>query len=463
MSGPRVVIVAGAGIVRVDPAWLEALIGRLRDEGIDVRLAGRDQPFDPRTPEIRDADWVVVLCASEEDGTRPIAGLDPDKTIPVVAAQRGRADRRGMRKPLDRAEHDRLLEQALALLRRRLAVPASLGRRELALDPDQDRGQPLSSPPEPGPGPPPPLRGRRRAARGAKAFERSPGGALLEGGALLDAAREDEPTRAEEVHVTTVAPRAVAPGGRFLVEVVFHVEGFEVEAGEDRTVKEGAAVLSLRAGARLAVRLAPVDEEAFAIDDPEAAVVWGPPARRLEFRLRAARELEDGTYDLRAEYWLEGVQLARSYLAIAVARDAPASAGRTATVRRRLPRSAFASYSRRDRVTVAQRVDSLQAVGIDVFLDSLDIRQGEDWREVLERELLGREALLLFWSTAASASEWVEKEWRFALERRGLDAILPNALEPPANCPPPPELATLQFGSVLTELARHWAAPPPAP
>lgn len=38
---------------------------------------------------------------------------------------------------------------------------------------------------------------------------------------------------------------------------------------------------------------------------------------------------------------------------------------------------------------------------------------------------------------------------------------LPNALEPPAACPPPTELASLQFGSVLTELAQRWAAQEP--
>jgi hypothetical protein len=183
----------------------------------------------------------------------------------------------------------------------------------------------------------------------------------------------------------------------------------------------------------------------------------GSTCPAADFRLRAAKDLEDGTYDLRAEYWCEGIQLARSYIEIRVDRTVDRSRQRQPEISQRpFPRSAFASYARANKVEVAQRLDSLRAVGLDVFLDCLDIQQGENWREVLERELLGRDALLLFWSTAARSSEWVEKEWRFAFDHHGLNAIVPNALESPDTCPPPPELASLQFGSVLTELVEKW-------
>ena len=53
--------------------------------------------------------------------------------------------------------------------------------------------------------------------------------------------------------------------------------------------------------------------------------------------------------------------------------------------------------------------------------------------------------LLLFWSTAASQSRYVESEWRIALEEHGLDGISPVPLESPATVPPPPELSSLHF------------------
>jgi regulator of protease activity HflC (stomatin/prohibitin superfamily) len=80
--------------------------------------------------------------------------------------------------------------------------------------------------------------------------------------------------------VSTLTPSAVKPGSRFLVEIVFHVEGFDVTAGEGQEVDSKVATLALREGAPLTVRLISVDEGVFSIDDSEASLVWGPPARR---------------------------------------------------------------------------------------------------------------------------------------------------------------------------------------
>ena len=44
-------------------------------------------------------------------------------------------------------------------------------------------------------------------------------------------------------------------------------------------------------------------------------------------------------------------------------------------------------------------------------------------------------------------SEWVRKEWEYALSNRGIDFINPIPLESPETAPPPPELSqTLHFG-----------------
>lgn len=263
-------------------------------------------------------------------------------------------------------------------------------------------------------------------------------------------------SRTSDVLVTTVTPEGVRPGARFQVEVHFHLEGIEIVAAPGHTAEREVANLTLQEGATLTVRLVPVDDGTFQIDDPQASFRWKPPARNVDFRLRAAKDLEDGIYDLRVEYWCGEVQLARTYLEIEVSKDAAEPRRGRSVARRRLPRSAFASYSRLDRVRVLERIDSLKAVGIDVFLDCLDIKPAEDWQAVLEKEIRGRDTLLLFWSTAAAGSEWVDKEWRYALHERGADHILPNALEPPMRCPPPAELAHLHFGSVLIELAETW-------
>ena len=52
-----------------------------------------------------------------------------------------------------------------------------------------------------------------------------------------------------------------------------------------------------------------------------------------------------------------------------------------------------------------------------------------------------KDVFYLFWSENAQRSEWVEKEWRCALDTRGIEFIDPVPLVSPKQVPPPPELA----------------------
>lgn len=54
---------------------------------------------------------------------------------------------------------------------------------------------------------------------------------------------------------------------------------------------------------------------------------------------------------------------------------------------------------------------------------------------------------VLLWTRAAARSPTVERAWRQRLRARGARSILPDAGEPPSRCPPPRELATLDFES----------------
>jgi hypothetical protein len=80
-------------------------------------------------------------------------------------------------------------------------------------------------------------------------------------------------------------------------------------------------------------------------------------------------------------------------------------------------------------------------------MDVKSLRSGENYEARLLEEIASRDVFFLFWSKAARASQWVEKEWRFALWKRGADFIDPIPLVTPNEVPPPRELAeTLHFG-----------------
>ena len=109
--------------------------------------------------------------------------------------------------------------------------------------------------------------------------------------------------------------------------------------------------------------------------------------------------------------------------------------------------TAFISYASQDRSRVATIIQGMQKArpDMDIFFDVESLRSGDDWESALRREIEKRDILFLCWSNYARSSEWVEKEWRYALSNKGIDAIEPVPLVSPVECPPPEELKSKHF------------------
>jgi hypothetical protein len=115
--------------------------------------------------------------------------------------------------------------------------------------------------------------------------------------------------------------------------------------------------------------------------------------------------------------------------------------------------SAFASYAREDYAAVYGRLQMIESVvGWCPFLDIESIRCGENWREKIENAVAESDVFLLFWSKNAQKSEWVDREWKIALDRRGISYIKPFPLEPTL---PPNELSSLQFSDKWSRLIHY--------
>ena len=114
--------------------------------------------------------------------------------------------------------------------------------------------------------------------------------------------------------------------------------------------------------------------------------------------------------------------------------------------------SAFASYASPDRNEVIKRVQMLRAAGIQCFQDVLDLEPGDRWEKQLYRHIDECDVLFLFWSSSAKKSQWVEREWKYALDRKGDDFVRPVIIEGPPIVPPPPELAHLHFNDKVLYL-----------
>jgi hypothetical protein len=104
----------------------------------------------------------------------------------------------------------------------------------------------------------------------------------------------------------------------------------------------------------------------------------------------------------------------------------------------------FISYAREDSQWVYRAADLLRAGGAEVFLDAQDIPFGDRWKDRIVSTLNEVERVLVFWSEHAAKSEWVQREWRLALDLR--KRLVPVILD---RTPLPPLLREFQ---ALTEL-----------
>lgn len=88
----------------------------------------------------------------------------------------------------------------------------------------------------------------------------------------------------------------------------------------------------------------------------------------------------------------------------------------------------FISYSKSDRAKVGELVAALSEFGVDLWLDT-SMTPDDHWPSEIERQLNASKLVLVCWSRAAVASDWVQKEARGARSRS--KQTIPLAIEPP--------------------------------
>lgn len=254
----------------------------------------------------------------------------------------------------------------------------------------------------------------------------------------------------DDVLLGASAPRCAGRGDEFTARFVAYLadEEDDVRRVLTSTSPRSTSHLGLRTvrwqvGTRVAVRLcgrgvrvAPATQE----------FIWNGRRAVLDFDVVVGDDARVGTTCvLKYDVAVAGVVVATLRVDLAI--TAERGIGEPHETRAQTPRTAFASYASEDRDRVVDRVSALHSVaGLDVFLDHLSLVPGENWQERLRREIRSRDVFLLFWSSRARASTWVDWEWKTALRERGIEAILPQPLEPVTVAPVPPELSDLHFG-----------------
>jgi hypothetical protein len=257
-------------------------------------------------------------------------------------------------------------------------------------------------------------------------------------------------TRADAVHfaVTTIA--TVAAGSATVVNVWAYLDSqYEDTLARARRTTPGSEPRIQSQGpvriARGTLVSLEVEISGISLRTNAGTILWVGEISNTTFAAEIPANATLGPHAGSLSVFVNGLQIARLHFLIVVGLST--SAEMTVAEKEDRYRRAFASYASADRNEVLARVQGIQKVApdLDVFLDVLTLRSGEQWAPRLQQEITSSDVFYLFWSANAKGSEWVEKEWRYALESRGLEFIDPVPLVSPELVPPPPELAAKHF------------------
>jgi TIR domain-containing protein len=256
------------------------------------------------------------------------------------------------------------------------------------------------------------------------------------------------------VHFSVTAPSVLRPNHAYVIDVWAHLAEHREEILKRAKEAQGTPDVRLqsKSGVRIArgtLLTAHLTLPGAIIEHTDDVLLWEGEISNAQFPIYVPEYVNLGPHPGTATLHAAGMQIAKLHFTLEIGpQEAPVS---FLAARAQRYRTAFASYASEDREAVIARVQGMLKVlpDLDLFLDVLSLRSGENWEQRLMSEITSRDVFYLFWSLAASRSPWVEKEWRTALNLRGIDYIDPVPLAPPHKVPPPPELARLHFNDWL--------------
>jgi hypothetical protein len=254
----------------------------------------------------------------------------------------------------------------------------------------------------------------------------------------------------DDVYFTVTSPAEVAPKADFLVNVWAHLDTQREEVLKRAHQAEPKAELQAPGKGPFAIARDTELDVLLSIEDcsvepAQETIRWTGAIANAGFAVTVNEGASEGSKRSYACIRHGGLEIARVRFLLKVTTAPGAAAVTDATVRPH--RRAFASYARDDSHDVLTCIQGMEKAlpGISIFIDVLKFRSGEYWEARLQQEILASDVFYLFWSKAAAESEWVSREWRFGLERKGLDFIDPVPLVSPRAAPPPPELSAKHF------------------
>ena len=187
---------------------------------------------------------------------------------------------------------------------------------------------------------------------------------------------------------------------------------------------------------------------------PQKTFYWHESVHREDFRLKTSSKYDNNTLRGELTVFLGNIILCTINLAIKV--DSSASSKETSleSDSRSKYRKIFASYSHDDLAIVNEFEHYVSCVGDKYLIDQNHLRTGEIWSERLMQMIKEADIFQLFWSWNSIHSQFVQKEYEYALSLNRNNFIRPVYWEKPfPHLPekdlPPEELCQIQFGKIM--------------
>lgn len=275
------------------------------------------------------------------------------------------------------------------------------------------------------------------------------------------------------------APRQARPGDVVLAQFAAYVAGLESRARQvlEREASPDEVRLGVETecqwavGARVSVRCRAAG---LVVRTPVQGFVWNGECRAVSFDLEVPEDARPRRTVIVMEAFVhdqadgvDAVQVARLAMTLEIGAEAPAPAP-PQMVQTAAARTAFASYASQDRPEVLARISSIRrSAGLEVFVDVVSLRMGEEWKPALRQRIMACDRFLLFWSEHARDSPWVTWEWQQALDVKGDDGLELHLLRHVSTEGIPERLLGFHFNDVYlqardAELYRREHALPPA-
>lgn len=280
---------------------------------------------------------------------------------------------------------------------------------------------------------------------------RSQGGFCPESGKSLKIGSDE----LDNVKLTVISPYKVQREHWFTIEVCAYLEQFydQVESLATNNLNtekiyyktKGPIILPRHKTLKLILEI-----ENAKIEDKTNQIVWNGKISNADFRACIPQSVEDEKLPGTIFIYLYDLEIQRIYFEIQIGDKQ--SEVINLPKNEKINKKAFASYSRKDwHEKVMPHIHGMEkaAPHLEIFIDVVELRSNDNWKERLMNEIESLDVFYLFWSKNASESKWVDIEWRCALKKRGLDVIDPIPLESPENFKIPKELADKHFGDKI--------------